>query len=113
MSERLPNRYGSAFIEKTREEDQADWETWLELSEAEQDAELDAAIREHNEWWATLTPVQQYAVSRHNTLRSCISSRNLLKQHDLSIFRENLRSSQKRLLQLRMKRYHGMEAYNA
>lgn len=113
MTERLPNRYGSAFVEKTDEEDAADWETWLELSEEEQDRELDSAIREHNEWWGTLTPGEQYAVSRRSSLRSCISSRNLLKQHDLSIFRDHLRSSQKRLLKLRISHYQGMEASDA
>lgn len=113
MAERLPNRYGSAFVDKTDEEDAADWKTWLELSEEEQDRELDAAVREHNEWWGTLTESEQYAISRRSSLRSCISSRHLMKQTGLTMFTGNLRSAQKRLLKLRMSHYHGMEVSDA
>lgn len=110
---RLPNRYGSAFVEKTDEEDAADFETWCEMSEAEQDAVLAQTIREHNAWWENLSPDEQYAVRRRNALRSCISSRNVYAMSGLSMFREHIRDAQKRLLKLRMERYHGMEAFDA
>ncbi len=105
---RTENRYGSAFVENTPEEDAADWETWLEMSEAEQDAALAEATREANERYDALTDDERYWFHRRNSLRSCISSRNLLKEHGLDMFREHLRSAQKRLLKLRMERYQGV-----
>lgn len=105
---RHPNRYGSAFVEKTPEEDAADWETWLEMSEAEQDAVLAQVTREANERYDALSDIERYQFRRLSALRSCITSRLLLREHRLDMFREHLRDAQKRLLRLRMERYQGV-----
>jgi hypothetical protein len=92
-------------------EDNWEWDEWMAMSDAEYDLELYKAERQYTEWYASLTVPQQFWYRRNLALRSCLSARKLLATTDLipDIFRDHLRSAQKRLLALRVLRATGIE----
>lgn len=86
-------------------DDDFDMDEWMELTEAEQDAEVESSMRQFEESWNRLTPLQQYRIRRRNALRGCLSMRIMRQQmgcHDM--FTRYLRERQINLVQLRMER---------
>jgi len=96
-----------------------DWEEWQELTEAQQDAQVDREMDSFTRWWDTLTFDQQIKHSRTQFLQSCLRCRNRLdkyKNDTMSgpgsfiydeVFKKHLKSAQARLLRLRHSRAAG------
>lgn len=92
------------------DDDEEEFERFMSLSDEEQDEEVDAALREHKEWWRSLTPAQQFAVRRGRAVETCARWRKLIRDnpHLAELFSENLRTSQKNLVALRFERRTGI-----
>ena len=91
------------------DDDDADFEDFLEMSDAEVDQEFAKAWREHDEWWATLSPTQQFAFRRMRWLELCLKWRSIIKKCDLPVFRDRLRAAQATLAGLRAERVTGIQ----
>lgn len=120
------NELSDAEIEQKQLEEDMRMDELMEMpedqAEASQDAEFDVALREHKEWWDSLTLAQQVANSRRNALRSCITNRILMQQFPppeewdekkdgQSMYersKESLRKTQIRLLKIREWRKTGI-----
>lgn len=101
---RLPNRYDDPLDD----EDEIDIDEWMEMSDEEQDRELDTAMRQLSETYARLTPLQRYRGARRNALRLCIGWRQKLRDGFIpELSREYLRKAQIRLVKLRIERATG------
>jgi hypothetical protein len=96
------NRYDDR--EPDDEMDDADWDEWMEKSEAEMDRELEVSMRRYGEMLDAMPPDRLYRYRRRGMLRSCMSSRLLVRQHGFEFFREYLRAAQIRLVRLRAER---------
>lgn len=103
----FPNRYDDPVDELDDDDD--DFDLWMEMSEEEQDRELEASVRELNDFIKSMSAPQLYRWRRRNALRSCISQRNFIKSLGFEFFREHLRSAQKRLVTIRINYYQGLE----
>jgi len=102
----LPNRYA----DPVDEDDDIDMDDWLEMSEEEQDRLLDASMRQLEEAYRRLTPLQKYRISRRNRLRLCISWRNQIRNGFIvDLAREKLRDAQILLVKLRVERATGIK----
>ena len=51
----------------------AEWDRWMTLSDAEMDAEVKSSMEEYNRWFNSMTPLQQWK----HLVRSC--SENLIR----------------------------------
>ena len=88
--------------------DDEEWERWMALSDAEQDAETITAIVEFNRVTAAMSLEQHARALRRMALKNCLNWRQLLRSFDLGMFREHLRSAQKRLVKVRAYRATGI-----
>ena len=95
--------------------DNAEFERFFSLSEAEQDREEAAAIAQYNAWWDALTAKQQANHIHRRALEMCLKNRNRLKDPKLNtipyvtgLWKQGLRSAQKRLLHVRIHRATGV-----
>jgi hypothetical protein len=86
--------------------DEVDMEEWMAMSEEERDQELASVMRDHVEWWQTLTLAEQFAERRRRAVESCAGWRRLIQDNPnlAELFGENLRAVQKRLVALRFER---------
>lgn len=85
-------------IEVVYDEDgELDWDWWMSLSEAETDAVEAQTAAEYNEWWLSLTRLEQYRVLRARSLAHILRRREILKIHpflgDLETFKRDPRVS--------------------
>ena len=93
-------------------DDDLDWDEWMDLSEAEQEAAVDREMAAYNRWYDSLTLAGQIAHSRRSTLSNCRSTRRLIL-HPLcpeiirQDARERLKAAQVRLLKIRIWRATG------
>lgn len=94
-------------------DDDMEWGRWMALTEAEQNAELDRAQRAHAAFLDSLSAAESYAYHRGFVLKTCAGWRRLIRQWDLDVFHDHLRTSQKRLLELRAWRATGIEPGHA
>lgn len=92
-----------------REDDDEEWERWMGLTDAQQQAELDSAMREYNDWIDSLTADQQYHYFVRGALESCVRVRKLLRAINMPFLRVSLVGHQKRLLGMRLERQTGMQ----
>lgn len=100
------------------EDDDLDWDLWMEMTDAEHDAILARETRRYNEWWDSLTPLQQYRSSRRGAARrgaleGCLTWRKSIAWMGAAnepggFFDEQLRNRQKRLVKLRIWRTTGV-----
>lgn len=93
-------------------EDALDWDEWMDLSEAEQEAAVDREMAAYNRWYDGLTLAGQIAHSRRAALDNCRSTRRLiLLPHCPEIIRQDardrLKAAQVRLLKIRIWRATG------
>jgi hypothetical protein len=80
-------------------------EAWLELTEAEQDRELESAMQEYREMIDAMPHDQYLAHRRRRTVEHCLRCRKLIKAlPGVDIFPKQLRDAQKRLLMIRLER---------
>jgi hypothetical protein len=88
--------------------DEDDWDAWMEMSEAEQQAELDYWNRRLEENRNRMSCEQLYAVQRASWLKSCLSWRRLIRQDFIpAVASEHLRGCQIQLWRLRWWRSTG------
>lgn len=81
---------------------------FMEMSEAEIDAEMEVSSREYAEVMSQVTVKQFADMRRRDTLRRCISNRHMLKQHPgWTLFEGFLKDSQIMLLKIREYRKTG------
>lgn len=82
--------------------DDPEMDRWMALSEAEQEAEIDQAVSEHNAWWDTLSRLEKYRHMRKKALEAITRKRRILNDYpflaDLDTFKEDIRV---RLLKIR------------
>ncbi len=88
--------------------DDEEWDRWMSLTEAEQDAELRAEVERFDRVTDAMSLRQHAAALRRMVLGNCLSSRRLLRQLDIEIFRESLRQAQKSLVKIRAYRTTGI-----
>ena len=85
------------------------FEEFCGMTPAEQDAELEREMAAYNRWWDSLTPLEQYRVSRGAAVEACLTFRTLIREGlCVEMFTGYLRSRQKRLLRLRIERATGI-----
>lgn len=85
--------------------DEAEFDAWAALSEADQDAILEREMQAYADWLESLTPVQRYAYHRRFVLQTCAGWRKTMRAiGELGVFRERLRIGQRRLAELRATR---------
>jgi hypothetical protein len=88
--------------------DDEEWDRWMALTEAEQDAELRRANEELDRVTAAMTLAQNAAALRRMAVANCLAARRVLALMDLPTFREGLRQSQRSLLKIREYRKTGI-----
>lgn len=88
--------------------DDAEWDRWMSLSEAEADAEVAAADREFDAFLAAMSPLQSYRFWRRFVLTSIMENRRRLRDPKLAriecvdqMFRDGIKRSQRSLLKHR------------
>ncbi len=92
--------------------DDLDWDEWMGLSEAEQEAALDREMAAYNRWYDGLTLAGQIAHGRRRALDNCRSARRLIRIPSCpeivrQTARERLKAAQVRLLKIRIWRATG------
>lgn len=90
------------------DDDDLDWEEWMEMSDAQHDAILERTMREYSQWLDRLTLKQRVAHHRKNALRGCLTWRKLMREHGLDFAVTYLRERQISLLKLRQWRLTGV-----
>lgn len=100
MNPYLPSRESSF--------DEAEWDRWMTLSEAEAEREVEAANREYTEFLNAMTPLQEYRYWRRFVLTSIMENRRRLRNPDLckidiitQMWRDGIKRSQQSLLKHR------------
>lgn len=88
--------------------DDPEMDEWLELTEAQQDARVEASWREYAEWRASLTADQAYAIDRRHGVEGCLSVRGLIAKTGWGFLRDQLKERQIGLLKLREWRRTGI-----
>lgn len=94
-------------------DDDAEWERWMSLSDAEQRREIDAVTNQHNEWWDTLTREQKYRHRRRTYLRLCAGWRRNIKMLDIPTFHAHLKKCQATFIDIRMEYRLGVQGGDA
>ncbi|KAB7784056.1 hypothetical protein [Methylorubrum populi] len=93
-------------------DDALDWDEWMGLSEAEQEAAVDREMAAYSRWYDGLTLAGQIAHCRRAALDNCLSSRRLIQASYCPEIirqssREQLKAAQVRLLKIRIWRATG------
>jgi hypothetical protein len=110
MRRQAGNRYADEVEDDGLED--ADWDAWMAMSDVQIDRELAVSAKRYNEFLESMTPDQLYRYRRRGTLRSCMGSRLLMREHGFGFYREYLRQAQIRLVRLRAER-HGKQTGSA
>jgi len=89
--------------------DEDEFEEWCAMSEDQQDAILEASMREAIEIRSKADPARLYAHDRKQKLMSIIRWRRLLREQNLigGFFHDQLKERQRSLLRRRVQYYHG------
>ena len=95
---------GSGCVSKP---DKHEWDEWLEMSDAEQEAVLAAEMRAYESYLDQMPLDQRIRHHTRNCLETCAKWRKLLVENDFSFAREHLKQCQLRLLKLRIWRQTG------
>lgn len=93
-------------------DDDLDWDEWMGLTEAEQEAAVDREMAAYSRWHEGLSLAGQIAHCRRTTLDNCLSSRRLIRLPQCpeiirQTSRESLKAAQVRLLKTRIWRAAG------
>lgn len=95
--------------EADADKNDAEWERWLSMSDAEQEAEIASGMTRLVEARARLTLDQLYRMDRRSTLKSCLRRRATAKAFGgMGFAVDLLRQTQVRLLRLREYRRTGI-----
>lgn len=93
---------------RSTEIDEAEWDRWMTLSDAQMDAEVEAEDRKFTEFLDAMTPLQSYRYWRHFILTSIMENRRRLVDPKLAriaivdqMFRDGIKRSQHSLLKHR------------
>lgn len=62
------------------DEDRLEYEEFAKLTEAEQEAVIEQALKEHDVWWQSLSPQEKYRIARREALKCLASARKYLKR---------------------------------
>jgi hypothetical protein len=89
------------------DDDDLDWDEWMELSDAQQEAIFDREMAEYSRRFNALTPLAQYRYRRRRGLETCLGWRRRIRAIDIPTFHERLHISQRLLLKARADFYHG------
>lgn len=90
------------------DEDEIDFDEWIEMSDAERDRIVDSAERQFHELYESWTPRQQFAWRRRMTLQNCLHTRRMIKANFVPELQAQwLRERQMRLVHLRAERHSG------
>lgn len=88
--------------------DDTDWDRWMELTEEQANAEVEAADREFSEYLNSMTPLQSYRYWRRFLLTSIMENRRRLRNPALcqidfvtQMWRDGIKRSQHSLLKHR------------
>lgn len=87
--------------------DDPEMDEWMELTDAQQDARVEAAERHHNEWWGALTALQQYRVLRSGAVERALKYR-LTILPAFPFLRDKLTETQVEMVKLREWRRTGI-----
>lgn len=94
--------------------DDIEAELFAEMSDAEQEAELERLQQEYVKMIDSMTREELYVYRRHRAIDLCRKVRTNLREFpDISVFSEILRRTQKRMLSARLEYYHRLRAGNA
>jgi len=93
--------------------DDAEWDRWMKLSDAEQEAELRRVEAEYDRWVNAMTPARWYAYQRRSWLDIATRARLFLRaRHGIEVLdeitRDRLRRAQRTLVKLRIFRTSGV-----
>lgn len=83
------------------------WEEWLEMSDAEQDAELERAMRDYERMLDSMPLRDRIRHHVRNSLKSCSQWRKIIREHGFEFARAHLKQCQLRLVKLRIWRQTG------
>lgn len=89
-------------------DDDLEWEEWLTLSDAQQEAVCDREMLKYQRRLDMMTVRQQINYHRGSALESCLRWRRSMKAFNMDFMREHLRQSQIGLLKLRIWRATGV-----
>ena len=90
------------------DEEDLEWEEFMEMSDAQIDAVLEREMKKYNEQLKQLDSKQLYRYFRSRRLELCLKQRKLAKEFP-DIFKPMLRATQRRLLEARIKYWTGAE----
>lgn len=94
-------------------DDDLDWEEWMTLTDAQQEAVVDREVADYARWYDSLPLPEQIAHCRRGALDNCRSARRLIgraycPQIIRETTRERLKATQVRLLKIRIWRATGV-----
>jgi len=85
------------------DDDEIAFEEWDAMSDAQQDAALERAMKEYSDGLDRMTPQQLYRYRRNRRLDLCLKQRRLIREFPgLDTFRNMLRATQRRLVEARI-----------
>lgn len=82
-------------------DDDIEMDRMMNLSDEELEAEMAQVMKEYDEWWDSLTSLQQYRVSRRSSVASAAGFRRIIRDQGLTFMKEYLRNTQKRMWAMR------------
>jgi hypothetical protein len=92
----------------SNDEDDLDWEEWMEMSDEQHEAILDRMMKQHEANLARLNRLQLYQYYRARRLELCLKQRKMAREWP-EIFGPMLRSTQRRLVEARVEYWTGAE----
>lgn len=100
------------MVDDEDEIDEAEWDRWMSLSEAEQEAELRQVEAEYHRWIDSMSAAAYYRYQRGSWLRIAAKSRRFLRaRHGIEVLdeitRDRLRLAQVTMVKLRIFRATG------
>lgn len=94
---------------RVRYGDDPEMDEWMALTEAQQEARLEASWRQYAEFRASLTPDQTYAIDRRHGVEGCLRLRKMIREHSfLAFMASDLKQRQIGLVKLRQWRRTGI-----
>lgn len=96
------------------EDEDLDWDEWMQMTEAQHEAILARHVAEHNRWFDSLGPLGQYRYLRRSALRTISEARERLRNPDWRmraidfLGHDQIRRARRRLMKLRAWRATGV-----
>lgn len=90
------------------DEDDLDWEEWLDLSDEQQEAILERELSDYDRWYARLSTAEKIAHHRKNTIDHLKRCRRIIRKFDFHYLRDHVQRAQIRLVKLRVWRATGI-----